>query len=126
MDKSTTTFPCFNIIHHAGQVNSATTLDNVRVHRENSLVIQNDDETLEDIKCAPDPDHFVYEEPTGKANRPSYLCTCGAAAVIVDKRTHAKFSSLPGRMFICMTYMTTGKHNTSLEMFNYGKHKPKG
>jgi hypothetical protein len=110
-------FPCFNIGHHAGQVNQAVTLEGIKVYREKSLWIPE----LGEVLCTPDQDHFVYEEPTGKEGRPSYLCTCGSLAVVVGPETHKRFSSLKCKMLMCHAYMLYGKHATSLGEFKYGK-----
>jgi len=108
---------CFNIIHHAGSVNEAMTLDGIKVFRSKELFVP---EWGEAVLCTPDPDHFIYEEPTHKEGTPSYLCTCGAMAVVVDKHTHKRFSSMTCKMFMCHTYMQYGKHNTSLSQVGYG------
>jgi hypothetical protein len=110
-------FPCFNIIHHSGSVDEAMTLDGIKVFRSKEIFVP---EWGDVVRCAADPDHFIYEEPTKKAGRPAHMCTCGSMAVIVDKNTHRRFSSLEGKMFLCHTYMMYGKHNTSLPQINYG------
>jgi hypothetical protein len=60
------------------------------------------------VPCAPYDEHFVYENPDMREGQPSFLCTCGSPAVIVNHFSPTE------RMFVCLLHADTGFHQTSL------------
>jgi hypothetical protein len=59
------------------------------------------------IPTAPYDDHFIYENPDKRKGSPSFMCTCGAFAVVVPP-----FGN--DRMFVCNHHATYGFHTTSM------------
>jgi hypothetical protein len=107
-------YGCFNIIHHSGYPMEATTLDGIKVFREDEVFVP---EWQEAVRCAQYDDHFVYEEPTHSYGKWSYMCTCGSPAVIVEREAYRKDSALTGKMLICYFHRMYGKHQTSFINF---------
>lgn len=90
---------------------SATTLDGITVYRKDRIFIP---ELGTSVLCAQYDEHFVYEEPTGKKGRPSFMCTCGSAAIVAGVSGYEGQQSPSGLMLLCMLHATRGHHsNTS-------------
>lgn len=94
----------FGIIHHRGQVRKAQTPQGKIVEREEHLFVP---EWGQFVQCAPYEEHFIYEDPEQTKGSSSYLCTCGAAAVVINPERQG------GRMFVCMVHASYGAHSTS-------------
>lgn len=84
----------FKIIKHAGTPKEAKLPDGTRVFRKPSIRVEwktadalalNEQIPVSDVLCAPYDDHFVFETPLHLKEAPSYMCTCGSAAIIVIK-----------------------------------------
>lgn len=101
-------FPAFNIIKHAGQAVTATTSDGYTVHRSNELFVK---EFGRFITCAPYDEHFIYENPINKSGQASFMCTCGAPAVVAGGSAYEKDASLQGLMFVCLLHASMGHHS---------------
>lgn len=102
----------FDIIHHRGQVTKATTLQGVVVERQERLFIV---EWGAFVPCAPYDDHFVYENPDTSVGSPSYMCTCGSVAVVINPERNE-------RLFVCLFHATYGSHTTShVNLKDFGK-----
>lgn len=91
------------VIRHLGEPQEAQTLHGQTVYRQDKLWV---DQWGTLISCTPYDDHFIYESPDKTAGSPTYMCTCGSAAVIVGQAD--------GAMFVCMMHATMGKHVTSM------------
>jgi hypothetical protein len=89
----------FEIIRHRGEAKQTRTLKGRSVKREESLLVP---EWTTFIKCTPYDNHFIYHDPT--PNQSSYMCTCGAVAVVVPPG--------PAGMFVCYHHATYGNHTT--------------
>lgn len=107
-------YGCFNIIHHSGFPMEATTIDGIKVFREDEIFVP---EWQETVRCAQYDDHFVYEEPTHGYGKWSYMCTCGSPAVIVERAAYRHDSALTGKLLICYFHRIFGKHQTSFINF---------
>lgn len=83
------------IVKHVGMPVEAVTLNDVTVYRKDKFYIP---EWQMEASVAPYDDHFLYENRF--PNQPAYMCTCGAAAVVVDG------------LFVCLQHLTTGQHQT--------------
>ncbi len=103
--------PSFNIIRYRGQPNKATTLDGYNVYRQEKLFVP---ELGRFVQCAPYDDHFIYEEPSGKPGRSSYMCTCGSAAIVAGFSGYEGQASPSGFMLLCLLHATHGHHTNSL------------
>jgi len=104
----------FSIIKHHNSPNSATTLDGHSVIRKKQLWIQ---EYKRFVICAPYDNHFIYEDPSKKAGRWVFMCTCGSPAVIVGSSVYSEHASptsgdgiVPGEMLVCKMHMDRNKH----------------
>jgi hypothetical protein len=101
------------IIHNAGQVQSAILLDTrTRVERKEQFWIP---ELERYVAVAPYDNHFLYENDVEK--QPSYLCTCGIHAVMLGYKDYAQDASpanidggVPGELFVCYAHALSGKH----------------
>ena len=93
----------FNIVRWLGEPKQTRTLKGKQVRREEKLFVP---EWGAFVPCAPYDDHFVYLNPDTSAGSPSYMCTCGSAAVVVNHESAA-------RLFVCYIHASTGKHATS-------------
>ncbi len=100
--------PKFNIIRYRGQLNKATTLDGYDVYRQEKIFVK---ELKRFVPCAPYEEHFIYEEPSGKPGRSSYMCTCGSAAIIAGLSGYENQASPSGFMFLCLLHATHGRHS---------------
>ena len=99
--------PDFKIIRHYGDPTEAE-MDGYKIYRQKSIFVK---EYNRFIPCAPYDNHFIFEEPTGKFGRPSFMCTCGSMAVVVGFSGYEKDASSPeGLMFICHNHGTFGVH----------------
>lgn len=95
----------FNIIKHAGTPKSFFDERTGKIiNRPEKLFV---DEWGVFVNCAPYDDHFIYENPDKTKGSPSYMCTCGAAAIVVPP-----FG--PNRLFVCQNHVTFGFHATSM------------
>lgn len=101
--------PSFNIIRYKGDVSKAQTLDGFTVNRQEQIFVK---ELGRFIPCAPYDNHFIYEEPSKTAGKPSFMCTCGSAAVIAGLSAYEGQQSPSGYMFLCLVHATYGTHNT--------------
>lgn len=98
-------------IKHKGDPNTATTLDNFKVEREEHLYYP--EPTKERfVKCAPYDNHFLYRDPSGKPGRWWAMCTCGSPAVIVGYNAYRSDSSptRTGELVVCYQHVQTGLH----------------
>jgi hypothetical protein len=59
------------------------------------------------VPVAPYDNHFVYETNVKQVGIPSYMCTCGAPAVVVN------VSDPKNRMFVCLFHLQNGRHTMS-------------
>lgn len=91
----------FNIIRHRGNPKKATLPNGKVVERSESVLVL---EWSRFVLCAPYDDHFVYEHKV--PNVPSYMCTCGSAAVFVNYEDPAK------AMLVCLHHGLNGVHQT--------------
>jgi len=81
----------FSVIKQRGSPTEATTLDGVKVYKQEHIVCENplnpNPEAVKDpimVKCIDyHGEHFVYLDPVNKKNRWFAWCTCGSPAVIV-------------------------------------------
>jgi hypothetical protein len=99
----------YNIIRYKGDLNKAETLDGFTVYRRERLFVP---ELGREITCAPYDNHFIYEEPTHTPGRPSYMCTCGSAAIVAGLSAYENQQSPSGYMFLCLYHATYGNHTT--------------
>ena len=97
----------FNIIHHAGTPFEAQLPNGRIVHREEKLFIM---EMKKFIMCAPYDNHFIYE--TKIPHLASFMCTCGAPAVIIGSNQYKQDASPTetGELFVCFFHAASGKH----------------
>lgn len=97
----------FNIIHNAGTPHTAQLPNGRFIHREDKLLVK---EMRKFIQCAPYDNHFIYE--TKIPNMVSYMCTCGAPAVIIGSNQYKKDASPSetGELFVCFFHAALGKH----------------
>lgn len=98
----------FNIIKHRGTLTEVTTIWGDKVTKSDKLFVQNfpvgNGVYNGFIPCADYGNHFIYEVPDKIESRgyPSYMCTCGAIAVVVGSEGYNKDASPEGMMFVCM------------------------
>jgi hypothetical protein len=97
----------FSIIKHFGDPGEAVTLDGHKVYRKEKILIP---EYGGEVTCAPYDNHFIYEDPTGKRGRWTYMCTCGYGAVITGFEGYKGDASYQGKMLVCLKHASTGKH----------------
>lgn len=92
------------VVRHLGEVQKGRTLHGQMVYREDKLWV--DDWTMF-VPCAPYDDHFIYLSPDKTPGSPTYMCTCGSAAIVIG---------MPPKscMFVCLMHAKMGKHTTSL------------
>lgn len=111
--------PKFEIIHHAGQVDEATTLDGIHVKRETKVWIQDKDgQNGRFVGCTPYDSHFVFIDPNWMKVKGRWFsyCTCGSPAVLVGSNTYKQDASPNtdstriGEMLICWFHASYGKH----------------
>jgi hypothetical protein len=91
------------VVRHLGEPQDARTLHGRMVHRQEKLWV---DDWGTFVPCAPYDDHFIYLSPDKTPGSPTFMCTCGSAAVVTG--------SGDGAMFVCLMHATMGKHATSL------------
>lgn len=73
------------------------------IHRQDQIFVK---EWGQMVPTAPYDDHFVYENNLNVKGTPAFMCTCGAAAVVVPPFGNS-------RMFVCLNHATFGFHATS-------------
>lgn len=61
------------------------------------------------IRIAPYDNQFVFEVPKGIIG-PSYMCSCGSAAVFVGSNQYKHLGSKEGLMLVCKSHIDFGKH----------------
>lgn len=83
------------VIRHAGTPKRVVDLVGIKHERKEMIYVP---ETHMFHKVAPYDDHFIYENKT--VGQPSYMCTCGSAAVIREDTG----------MFVCLFHATHGHH----------------
>jgi hypothetical protein len=95
----------FAIINHKGTPQSFFDKRTANTEtRQDKIFIQ---EWGEMVSTTPYDDHFIYENPDKSHGSPSFMCTCGAMAVVVPP-----FG--PNRTFVCHHHATFGFHTTSM------------
>ena len=105
----------FTVIKHLGDPNKAFTAAGDEVHREQALF---NEESGEMVDCLQYDNHFIYENPAVIERNEAgsiYLCTCGAAAVIVLPPIPAGVPSEVVGKLVCVFDANTGfrgKHVT--------------
>ena len=100
-----------HVIRHRGDPKTAETLDGYKVERKEKIFVRMENWNVF-IPTAPYDDHFIYETPYDPkkgigVDKPSFMCTCGSAAVITP--------GIPGgfgNMLVCMHHATYGLHVT--------------
>lgn len=104
----------FNIIRVGGVAREAVTVEsNKKIYRQDKLFIP---EFGRFVVCAPYDNHFIYESPTNRRGS-AFMCTCGAAAIIVGHDAYKKDASatsglgiVPGELLICNHHSHYGSH----------------
>lgn len=91
------------VVKHLGEPQEARTLRGKIVHRQDKLWV---DQWGYFVPCAPYDDHFIYLSPEKAVGSPTFMCTCGSAAIVIGGPGH--------QMFVCMLHATLGKHVTSM------------
>lgn len=95
----------YNIISRAGKVTKFfDERTGKTIERQDQIFVP---EWSQMVPTAPYDEHFIYENPDKAKGSPSYMCTCGAMAVVVPP-----FG--PNRQFICHHHATFGFHTTSM------------
>ena len=95
----------FEIIKHRGRVNKARLPESATiVQRQERIFVE---EWGQFVPCAPYDEHFIYENPDKTPGKSSFMCTCGAAAIVV--------SPFKVYLFVCLNHATYGFHTTSQE-----------
>ena len=97
----------FSIIKHRGDPTSATTLDGIKVSKEESLFVP---EWGTSVKAADYGNHFLYLDNSKKIGRWWAMCTCGAPAVIVGYDAYKHDASKGGALVVCKDHAGTGRH----------------
>lgn len=105
--------PNFHIIRAMNDLNTAETVDGLRVHREKKLFFP---EIKRSVVCASYDNHFVFEDSRRKGW--TLFCTCGSPAVIAGFRAYARdaspsskeFDTIPGELLICYHHSLYNKH----------------
>lgn len=92
------------VIRHLGEPREARTLRGTIVTRQDKLWV---DDWGTFVSCAPYDDHFLYLSPDKTPGSPTFMCTCGSAAVVINPMGS-------GHMFVCLMHASMGKHVTSL------------
>jgi hypothetical protein len=100
----------FNIIHHRGSPNEATTVDGAKIVRKPSLYFETYGFS---VPCAPYEAHFTYIDPNPdhKVGRWSPMCTCGSPAGIVGLDAYKLDASPQGALVVCLMHAQMGKHS---------------
>jgi len=111
----------FAVIKSRGDLNTCTTADGNKVHRQNMVWIEEvDGSNGRFVACAPDDTHFVFIDPVWKKKigRWFALCSCGSPAVVTGYNAYKSFgspttkaeSTRPGELLICYHYAQYGEH----------------
>ena len=97
----------FSIIHHFSSPNEARLTNGRTIFREEKLLVK---EMQKFVMCAPYDNHFIYEAKI--PNMSSYMCTCGAPAVIIGSNQYKQDASPTdtGELFVCFFHASLGKH----------------
>jgi hypothetical protein len=97
----------FNIIHHLSSPGEARLPNGRMVYREEKLLVK---EMKKFVVCAPYDNHFIYESNIPQMS--SYMCTCGAPAVIIGANQYKQDASPTdtGELFVCFFHASLGKH----------------
>lgn len=100
MDKRSKILNAITVIRHKGDPTRATTLLGQHVERRQKLFVK---ELRVDVPCTPYDNHFIYETDPRIKDIPSYMCTCGAPAVVINAEKNS-------RMFVCLFHASYGRH----------------
>ena len=104
----------FSVIRYRGDPDKAVVQTGHTVYRREKIFIQelNNNQGAW-VTCASYDNHFVYEEPSGKAKLPSFICTCGSPAVVVGYSGYEGQASSQGYMLVCLLHATYGHHSNT-------------
>lgn len=105
-----TSKPVFGIIRYHNTPTKVQLPNGTVVHKTDRIFVR---EFGGFIPCAPYSDNFIFEVPKDMINVPSHVCTCGSPAVISGVSGYVMDASPQGKMFLCLTHSTTGKHFNS-------------
>ena len=61
------------------------------------------------IRKAPYDLEFLFEVPKS-VKGPSYMCSCGSAAIFIGSKAYAHLGSPEGMMLVCQVHTETGRH----------------
>jgi len=92
----------FSVIRHWGSPNKATTIWGFDVVREKQLFAPDPYNTF--FPCLDYDNHFIYEVPNrpDTVGIPSFMCTCGSAAILIGVEAYKNDASPEGLVFACM------------------------
>lgn len=105
----------FSVIKQRGSPKEATTVDGIKVHKQDSVVCENPFDTnipreLVKIECVDyHNEHFVYLDPVNKRGRWFAWCTCGSPSVIIAREAY----KTENPMLACYFHAQFGRHVTS-------------
>lgn len=108
----------FNIIRKAGDPNKVTL--NLKSGKRVTVERPLDDkifvpEYKNFVRCAPYGVHFIFEVPKSIFPAPSYMCSCGSAAVAVGSKAYTHLGSAEGLMFVCQHHLDYNKHSDGVK-----------
>lgn len=98
----------FNIIKFKGDPNTVTLMDGtvIRNSKEDFIFVPEYQAMVRVVRYG---NHFIFEVPK-RIKGPSFLCSCGSAAVFVGSNAYAGLNSPEGLMLVCQHHLTFNKH----------------
>jgi len=98
----------FNIIKFKGDPNSVTLYDGTVIQNpKDDFVFVPEYEAM--VRKAGYGNHFLFEVPK-RIKAPSFMCSCGSAAVFVGSKSYLHLNSAEGLMLVCQHHLEYNKH----------------
>jgi hypothetical protein len=98
----------FNIIKFKGSPTTVTLYDGTVIQKSSDEFVYVP-EYYGLVRKAPYDNHFLFELPK-KLKGPSYMCSCGSAAVFIGSNAYAHLGSREGMMLVCHHHTTFNVH----------------
>jgi hypothetical protein len=98
----------FNIIKFKGDPNTVTLVDGTKIQndRRDFIFVPEYGAMIRVVRYG---SHFLFEVPK-RIRGPSYLCSCGAAGIMVGSKAYAHLGSPEGMMLVCSFHTQFNRH----------------
>lgn len=100
------------IIAHRGSPTQATLNDGTVVEKEEIIMFKDVEKGFIAVRTIDYYDHFIYKTPAHWEGSPSFMCTCGSYAVLLDPAALLKvnYGEYPTSRLVCYTHALESEH----------------